>query len=160
MEKVLGRFRTKTELITGIYSSEHKTSKHDEFDSIRRRTNDFAAKHGRRPRILIAKIGQNGQDKRSKIIATAFADFGFDVDLSPMFVTPEAAAIMAVDNDVHAIGILSLDATRKDIVPAVTVELKKLGCPEIKVFIEEIVPNSDLLKCANEVLNELNINKA
>lgn len=155
MENALGRFRTKTELIAGIYSSEYKTSKHNEFNSIRRRTNDFALKHGRRPRILIAKIGHKGQDKDSKIIATAFSDFGFDVDLSPMFVTPEEAAMMAVDNDVHAIGVLSLDALHKDIVPAVTAELKNLGCSEIKVFMEEIAPHSNLLKCANKVLDEL-----
>lgn len=173
MEKVFGRYKAKTELITGIYSSEYKTGKHDEFDSTRKRTNDFASKHGRRPRILIAKIGQDGHDRGSKIIATAFADLGFDVDLSPMFVTPEEAAKMAVENDVHAIGASSLAAGHKYIVPALEAELKKLGSSEIKVFIGGVIPKQDyeglykngavgvfgpgsnIVECANKVLDEL-----
>lgn len=158
MDNILGRFRTKTELIAGFYSSELNPSKDDKFASTRRRTNDFAAKFGRRPRILIAKVGQNGLDKDSKIIATAFANFGFDVDLSPMFVTPEEAARMAMDNDVHAIVALSLDSVYQNIVSSVTTELKKLGCHD-KVFIGEITPDSNVLEYANKVLDELNTNK-
>lgn len=173
MEKVFGRYKAKTELITGIYSSEYKTGKHDEFDSTRKRTDDFASKHGRRPRILIAKIGQDGHDRGSKVVATAFADLGFDVDLSPMFVTPEEAAKMAVENDVHAIGASSLAAGHKYIVPAIINELKKLDCHEIKVFIGGVIPRQDydelykdgavgvfgpgsnIVECANKILDEL-----
>ncbi|HBM15928.1 MAG TPA: methylmalonyl-CoA mutase [Lentisphaeria bacterium] len=173
MEKIFGRYKAKTELISGIYSSEYKVGKHDEFDETRKKTDDFAAKHGRRPRILIAKIGQDGHDRGSKVVATAFADLGFDVDLSPMFVTPSEAAKMAVENDDHAIGASSLAAGHKYIVPTVLEELKKLGRPDIKVFIGGVIPRQDydelykdgavgvfgpgsnIVECANKVLSEL-----
>jgi len=143
MEKVFGRYNAKTELITGVYSSEYNSANNSEFEKMRKRTAEFAEKHGRRPRILIAKIGQDGHDRGSKIIATAFADLGFDVDLTPMFVTPEEAAKMAVENDAHAIGASSLAAGHKYMVPTLVSTLKKLGCPEIMVFIGGVIPHQD-----------------
>lgn len=142
MEKIFGRYNAKTELITGVYSSEYNST-NDEFEKTRNRTAAFAEKHGRRPRILIAKIGQDGHDRGSKIVATAFADLGFDVDLTPMFVTPEEAAKMAVENDAHAIGASSLAAGHKYIVPTLISTLKNLGCPEIMVFIGGVIPRQD-----------------
>lgn len=173
MEKVFGRYNAKTELITGVYSSEYNSSNGDEFEKTRKRTAEFAEKHGRRPRILIAKIGQDGHDRGSKIVATAFADLGFDVDLTPMFVTPEEAAKMAVENDAHAIGASSLAAGHKYIVPTLVSTLKKLGCPEIMVFIGGVIPHQDynelykggavgvfgpgtnILESANRILNAI-----
>ncbi len=143
MEKVFGRYNAKTELIAGVYSSEYNAAKNDDFKRARERTFEFAEKHGRRPRILIAKIGQDGHDRGSKIVATAFADLGFDVDLTPMFVTPEEAAKMAAENDAHAIGASSLAAGHKYIVPTLVSTLKKLGCPEIMVFIGGVIPHQD-----------------
>lgn len=143
MEKVFGRYNAKTELISGVYSSEYNSDNNDGFEKIRKRTAEFAEKHGRRPRILIAKIGQDGHDRGGKIVATAFADLGFDVDLTPMFVTPEEAAKMAVENDAHAIGASSLAAGHKYIVPTLVSTLKKLGCPEIMVFIGGVIPRQD-----------------
>ena len=142
MEKVFGRYNAKAELITGVYSSEYKEEASD-FGQIKKRTAEFAEKDGRRPRVLIAKIGQDGHDRGSKVVATALADMGFDVDLSPMFVTPAEAAKMAVENDVHAVGISSLAAGHKYIVPEVINELAKLDCPEIKVFIGGVIPRQD-----------------
>ena len=142
MEKVFGRYNAKSELISGVYSSEYKDG-NDGFNKTKERTEKFAQKNGRRPRILVAKIGQDGHDRGSKIVATALADLGFDVDISPMFVTPEEAAKMAVENDVHAIGASSLAAGHKYIVPTLAAELEKLGCPEIKIFIGGVIPHQD-----------------
>ena len=142
MEKVFGRYNAKTELISGVYSSEYKEENTD-FNEIKKRTKEFAEKTGRRPRVLIAKIGQDGHDRGSKVVATALADMGFDVDLSPMFVTPEEAAKMAVENDVHAVGVSSLAAGHKYIVPTLIKELEKLDSPEIKVFIGGVIPHQD-----------------
>jgi methylmalonyl-CoA mutase len=142
MEKVFGRYNAKSELISGVYSSEYKDG-NEGFNTTKERTEKFAKENGRRPRILVAKIGQDGHDRGSKIVATALADLGFDVDISPMFVTPEEAAKMAVENDVHAIGASSLAAGHKYIVPTLAAELKKLGCPEIKIFIGGVIPHQD-----------------
>ena len=142
MEKVFGRYKATTELISGVYSSEYKDPE-DSFHKTKKRIEKFAEKNGRRPRVLIAKIGQDGHDRGSKIVATALADLGFDVDISPMFVTPEEAAKMAAENDVHAIGASSLAAGHKYIVPTLIKELKALGCPEIKVFIGGVIPRQD-----------------
>ena len=142
MENVFGRYTAKTELISGVYSSEYK-DENEGFEKIKSRTHKFAEENGRRPRILIAKIGQDGHDRGSKIVATALADLGFDVDISPMFVTPEEAVKMAVENDVHAIGASSLAAGHKYIVPELAAELKRLECPEIKIFIGGVIPHQD-----------------
>ncbi|HJO94168.1 MAG TPA: methylmalonyl-CoA mutase [Victivallales bacterium] len=172
MEKVFGRYKATTELISGVYSSEYSDN-NEGFSNIRKRTEEFASNQGRRPRILIAKIGQDGHDRGSKIIATALADLGFDVDLTPMFVTPEEASKMAVENDVHAIGASSLAAGHKYIVPTLINELNKLGCPEIKVFIGGVIPHQDydelykdgavgvfgpgsnIIDCANSILDAI-----
>lgn len=172
MEKVFGRYKAKMELITGVYSSEYKGSD-TEFNRVKARTDEFQKTHGRRPRMLIAKIGQDGHDRGSKVIATALADLGFDIDLSPLFVTPQEASKIAMENDAHAIGISSLAAGHKYIVPAVIEELKKLGCPEIKVFVGGVIPKQDytelskdgavgifgpgtnIIECANKVMDEL-----
>ncbi|MCF7791142.1 MAG: methylmalonyl-CoA mutase [Victivallales bacterium] len=142
MEKSFGRYNAKTELISGVYSSEYKEENTD-FGQVKKRTADFAEKEGRRPRVLIAKIGQDGHDRGSKVVATALADMGFDVDLSPMFVTPTEAAKMAVENDAHAVGASSLAAGHKYIVKELISELDKLECPEIKVFIGGVIPHQD-----------------
>jgi len=172
MEKVFGRYRVRMELINGVYSSEYQ-GRDEHFNRVKARTDEFLKTHGRRPRVLVAKIGQDGHDRGSKVIATAFADLGFDIDLSPMFVTPEEAAKMAMENDAHAIGISSLAAGHKYIVPAVIAELKKRGCPEIKVVIGGVIPRQDydelyrdgavgifgpgsnIIECAEKVLDEI-----
>jgi len=142
LEEIFGRYTATTELISGVYSSEYKEG-NEKFSSAKKRIANFAENTGRRPRILIAKIGQDGHDRGSKIVATALADLGFDVDISPMFVTPLEAAKMAVENDVHAIGASSLAAGHKFIVPELIKELKNLDSPEIKVFIGGVIPHQD-----------------
>ncbi len=130
MEKVFGRYVATTRCISGIYASEYGDS--EVINSVRKRTEAFAEKEGRRPRILVTKMGQDGHDRGIKVIATAFADLGFDVDISPMFQTPEEAAKMAVENDVHVVGASSLAAGHKVLVPALVQALKKEGVkPEL-----------------------------
>jgi methylmalonyl-CoA mutase len=141
MEKVFKRFVTTTQCISGVYAAESADS--EVIESLRKRTSDFEKKTGRRPRILLSKMGQDGHDRGVKVIATAFADFGFDVDLGPMFQTPEEAARMAVENDVHVIGVSSLAAGHKTLVPKVIEELKKQGASDIKVVVGGIIPPGD-----------------
>jgi methylmalonyl-CoA mutase len=141
MEKVFTRFVATTQCISGVYASEHSDA--EMMGSLRKRTKDFEKKTGRRPRILLSKMGQDGHDRGVKVIATAFADFGFDVDLGPMFQTPEEAARMAVENDVHVIGVSSLAAGHKTLVPQVIEELKKQGASDIKVVVGGIIPPGD-----------------
>jgi methylmalonyl-CoA mutase len=141
MEKVFTRFVATTQCISGVYASEHSDA--EMMGSLRKRTADFEKKTGRRPRILLSKMGQDGHDRGVKVIATAFADFGFDVDLGPMFQTPEEAARMAVENDVHVIGVSSLAAGHKTLVPQVIEELKKQGASDIKVVVGGIIPPGD-----------------
>jgi len=116
MEKVFNRFVATTQCISGVYAAEY--GDREIFKAVRKRTDDFLEKEGRRPRILVTKMGQDGHDRGIKVIATAFADLGFDVDISPMFQTPEEAAKMAVENDVHVVGVSSLAAGHKTLVPA------------------------------------------
>ncbi|HJO95745.1 MAG TPA: methylmalonyl-CoA mutase [Victivallales bacterium] len=142
IEKVFGRYTAKTELIQGVYSAGYDIDK-AKLEAIKKRIEEFENKKGRRPRILIAKIGQDGHDRGCKVVATAFADLGFVVDLTPMFVTPEEAVKMAVENDVHAIGASSLAAGHKYIVRSLSEELIKLKCPEIKIFIGGVIPHQD-----------------
>jgi methylmalonyl-CoA mutase len=123
IEKVFGRYVATTQCISGVYAAEFGDS--EIIASLRKRTGDFAEKQGRRPRILLTKMGQDGHDRGIKVVATAFADLGFDVDLSPMFQTPEEAAKMAIENDVHIVGASSLAAGHKTLVPALIEELKK-----------------------------------
>jgi methylmalonyl-CoA mutase len=142
MEKVFGRFVANTRCISGAYSSEY----HEEstvIAEIRERTARFLEKQGRRPRLLVTKMGQDGHDRGFKVIASAYADLGFDVDISPMFQTPEEAARMAIENDVHVVGASSLVAGHKSLIPALIAELGRMGGREIIVVAGGIIPPGD-----------------
>ncbi len=141
MEKVFGRFVATTQCISGVYAAESGDS--ELVASLRKRTKEFKEKTGRRPRILLAKMGQDGHDRGVKIIATAYADFGFDVDLSPMFQTPEEAARIAVENDVHIVGVSSLAAGHKTLVPSLIKALKNEDASDIKVLVGGVIPPGD-----------------
>jgi len=151
MEKVFGRFVATTQCISGVYAAEYGDS--DILDAVRKRTADFMNKTGRRPRILVTKMGQDGHDRGIKVIATAFADMGFDVDISPMFQTPAEAARMAVENDVHVVGVSSLAAGHKALVPQLIEYLQKEGGADIKVVVGGVIPaaDHDILKNAGAV---------
>ncbi len=171
MEKVFGRYVATTQCISGIYAAEFGDS--EVISSVRKRTESFMEKTGRRPRILVTKMGQDGHDRGIKVIATALADLGFDVDISPMFQTPEEAAKMAVENDVHVVGASSLAAGHKVLVPALVSELKKLGADDVLVVVGGVIPPTDyqflydagavgvfgpgtpVTESANHILNEL-----
>ncbi len=141
LEKAFGRYVATTQCISGVYASEYGDS--EIIESIRKRTEGFNEKEGRRPRILVTKMGQDGHDRGIKVIATAFADLGFDVDISPMFQTPEEAARMAVENDVHLVGASSLAAGHNTLVPALIAALNKEGGGDILVVVGGIIPPSD-----------------
>ena len=141
MEKVFGRYVATSQCISGVYSAEYGDS--EIIALIRKRTKTFMEKEGRRPRILVTKMGQDGHDRGIKVVATAYADFGFDVDISPMFQTPEEAANMAVENDVHAVGVSSLAAGHKILVPQLIEALKKRGAGDIMVFVGGVIPPGD-----------------
>ena len=142
MEKVFDRFVATTRCISGAYASEF-ADKPETLDSLRERTEDFLNKHGRRPRILVSKMGQDGHDRGLKVIATAYADIGFDVDIGPLFQTPEEAAKMAIENDVHIVGASSQTAGHKTLVPGLVEELKKQGGDDIIVVAGGIIPPGD-----------------
>ncbi len=141
IEKVFGRFVATTQCISGIYASEFEDD--DVIEKIRKRTAAFTEKNGRRPRMLVTKMGQDGHDRGIKVVATAYADLGFDVDISPMFQTPEEAAKMAIENDVHVVGASSLAAGHKTLVPQLIEELKKLGGQDILVVVGGVIPPGD-----------------
>ncbi len=141
MEHVFTRFVATTRAVSGVYAAE--SSDTETIEMLRKRTADFESNTGRRPRILLSKMGQDGHDRGIKVIATAYADFGFDVDLGPMFQTPEEAAKMAIENDVHVIGVSSLAAGHKTLVPHVIKELKNQGASDIKVVVGGIIPPQD-----------------
>ena len=141
IEKVFGRYVATTQCISGVYAAEFGDS--EIIASLRKRTENFAAKEGRRPRILMTKMGQDGHDRGIKVVATALADLGFDVDISPMFQTPEEAAKMAIENDVHMVGASSLAAGHKTLVPALIAELAKLGGGDVLVFAGGVIPPKD-----------------
>jgi methylmalonyl-CoA mutase len=141
MEKVFGRYVATTQCISGVYAAEFGDS--EIIDAIRKRTQGFLEKEGRRPRILLTKMGQDGHDRGIKVVATAFADLGFDVDISPMFQTPEEAAKMAVENDVHVVGASSLAAGHKALVPELIENLKKEGGDDILVVVGGVIPPGD-----------------
>ncbi len=141
MGAVFGHYVATTQCISGAYASEFGDS--DIITSLRKRTDDFMEKHGRRPRILVTKMGQDGHDRGIKVVATAYADIGFDVDISPMFQTPEEAAKMAIENDVHIVGASSLTAGHKALVPQLIEELKKQGGDDIKVVVGGVIPPKD-----------------
>jgi methylmalonyl-CoA mutase len=151
LEKVFGRFEAKTLCVTGAYASEF--SDKTVLDAIRKRCDKFKQKQGRRPRILLTKMGQDGHDRGIKVVATAYADFGFDVDISPMFQTPQEAARMAVENDVHIVGVSSLAAGHKTLVPHLIKALKDAGSDDILVVVGGVIPSGDyaMLKQAGVV---------
>jgi methylmalonyl-CoA mutase len=142
MEKVFGRYVANTRCISGAYASEF-SSDSQSLGQLRKRTEEFLKKHGRRPRMLVTKMGQDGHDRGIKVIASAYADIGFDVDIGPLFQTPEEAARMAIENDVHVVGASSLTAGHKTLVPGLVEELKKQGGGDIKVVAGGIIPPRD-----------------
>lgn len=141
MEKSFGRYKATVKSITGVYSSELKEDK--EFLKVIKLADQFEKQEGRRPRLMVAKLGQDGHDRGAKVIATSFADLGFDVDIGPLFQTPEEAAQQAVENDVHILGLSSLAAGHKTLVPAVIQELKRLNRDDIIVIAGGVIPNQD-----------------
>jgi methylmalonyl-CoA mutase len=141
LEQVWGRHKAVTRTITGVYSSEFAVK--DEIHDVRALADRIAQQEGRRPRILIAKMGQDGHDRGAKVIATAFADLGFDVDVGPLFQTPEETARQAVENDVHFVGMSSLAGGHKTLLPQLVAELKKLGRADILVVVGGVIPAQD-----------------
>jgi methylmalonyl-CoA mutase len=141
MEKVFGRHQAVIRSISGVYSSEAGDDR--DFLAARKMTDRFAQNEGRRPRIMIAKLGQDGHDRGAKVISTAFADLGFDVDIGPLFQTPEEAARQAAENDVHVIGVSSLAAGHKTLVPALVKELRKIDRDDILVIVGGVIPVQD-----------------
>lgn len=140
-EKIVGRYNAVIRTISGVYSSEAKND--SDFEKAQELCRKFAEKEGRQPRIMIAKMGQDGHDRGAKVVATGYADVGFDVDMGPLFQTPEEAAKQAVENDVHVLGVSSLAAGHKTLVPAVIEELKKLGREDILVIAGGVIPAQD-----------------
>ena len=140
-EKVVGRYKAVIRTVSGVYSS--VAGNDADFEKAKALTDEFAELTGRRPRIMIAKMGQDGHDRGAKVVATGYADMGFDVDMGPLFQTPEETAKQAVENDVHVIGVSSLAAGHKTLVPAVIAELKKLGREDILVYVGGVIPHQD-----------------
>jgi methylmalonyl-CoA mutase len=141
MEKVFGRYKADNKTISGVYI--HNMKKDKDFEKAIELSDEFAKKNGRRPRILIAKMGQDGHDRGAKVIATSFADIGFDVDMGPLFSTPAEAAKMAIENDVHIVGVSSLAAGHKTLVPELMAELKKYNREDILVIVGGVIPEQD-----------------
>ncbi|SHE74644.1 heterodimeric methylmalonyl-CoA mutase large subunit precursor [Psychroflexus salarius] len=141
LEKVYGRHEAKIQSFSGVYSKEMKED--TSFSKAKNLANEFAEKEGRRPRIMIAKMGQDGHDRGAKVVATGYADVGFDVDIGPLFQTPKEAAKQAVENDVHVLGVSSLAAGHKTLVPQVINELKALGREDIMVIVGGVIPSAD-----------------
>ena len=141
MEKSFGRYKATIQSISGVYSGEMKNRK--EFEDVCRLSDRFAELDGRRPRILVAKMGQDGHDRGAKVIATGFADLGFDVDIGPLFQTPQEVAQQAAENDVHVIGASSLAAGHKTLIPELIQTLKEIGRPDILVVVGGVIPKKD-----------------
>lgn len=141
IESVAGRHKAVIRAISGVYASNY--SDKEAIEEIKQMTEEFLENEGRRPRILVAKMGQDGHDRGAKVVATGYADFGFDVDISPLFMTPEETAQMAAENDVHVVGVSSLAAGHKTLVPALIDELKKLGREDIIVIVGGVIPAQD-----------------
>jgi|WetSurMetagenome_2_1015567.scaffolds.fasta_scaffold01916_8 methylmalonyl-CoA mutase len=140
-EKIVGRYKAVVRTISGVYSSEYKQDK--EYEEARALVARFAEKEGRQPRIMVAKMGQDGHDRGAKVVATGYADLGFDVDIGPLFQTPAEAARQAVENDVHVLGVSSLAAGHKTLIPEVIAELKRLGREDILVIAGGVIPPQD-----------------
>jgi len=141
LELVFGRYKAQIRSFSGVYSKEIKND--ESFEKAKQMADDFAIKEGRRPRIMIAKMGQDGHDRGAKVVATGYADLGFDVDIGPLFQTPAEAAKQAIENDVHILGVSSLAAGHKTLVPQVIEELKKYGRQDIMVIVGGVIPQQD-----------------
>lgn len=171
LEKIWGRYRANTQVISGVYVN--ALNNKEAWQQVQAQVQSFAQTQGRRPRILIAKLGQDGHDRGAKIIATAFADLGFDIDMGSLFQTPEEAALQAIENDVHAIGISTLAAGHKTLIPNMIAALKQQGADEIIVFVGGIIPPQDhdflykagvkgiygpgipITTCAHDIINKI-----
>ncbi|APW43164.1 methylmalonyl-CoA mutase [Rhodoferax saidenbachensis] len=146
LEKAFGRHRADTNKVSGVYAAAYDSSNGDTMEYwnvLKADIAGFAEKQGRRPRVMISKLGQDGHDRGAKVVATAFADLGFDVDMGPLFQTPEECARQAIENDVHAVGVSTLAAGHKTLVPAIIAELKKQGADDIIVFVGGVIPRQD-----------------
>jgi len=141
LEKVFGRHRADTQKVTGVYAAAYDSA--EGWEKLKGEIARFAEEQGRRPRVMVAKLGQDGHDRGAKVVATAYADLGFDVDMGPLFQTPEECARQAIENDVHAVGISTLAAGHKTLVPAIIQELKKQGADDIIVFVGGVIPQQD-----------------
>ena len=141
LEKVFGRHRADMQKVTGVYAAAYDSA--EGWDKLKAEIAAFAQEQGRRPRVMISKLGQDGHDRGAKVVATAFADLGFDVDMGPLFQTPDECARQAIENDVHAVGVSTLAAGHKTLVPAIIEELKKQGGGDIVVFVGGVVPKQD-----------------
>lgn len=141
MEKVFGRHRAETQRVTGVYAAAYDSA--EGWDKLKAEIDEFAEKEGRRPRLMIAKLGQDGHDRGAKVVSTAFADLGFDVDIGSLFQTPEECARQAIENDVHAVGVSSLAAGHKTLVPAIIKALHEQGADDIIVFVGGVIPRQD-----------------
>ena len=140
-EKIVGRYKAVIRTISGVYSSEYKSD--EDYEAARALVARFAREEGRQPRIMIAKIGQDGHDRGAKVVSTGYADIGFDVDIGPLFQTPAEAARQAVENDVHVLGVSSLAAGHKTLIPQLIAELRKLGREDIMVIAGGVIPPQD-----------------
>jgi methylmalonyl-CoA mutase len=146
LEKAFGRHRADTNKVSGVYAAAYDSANGDTMEywnTLKADIAAFADKQGRRPRVMISKLGQDGHDRGAKVVATAFADLGFDVDMGPLFQTPEECARQAIENDVHAVGVSTLAAGHKTLVPAIIAELKKQGADDIIVFVGGVIPRQD-----------------
>ena len=141
LEKAWGRHRADTQKVTGVYAAAYDSA--EGWDALKREIDAFAEAEGRRPRVMIAKLGQDGHDRGAKVVATAFADLGFDVDMGPLFQTAEECARQAIENDVHAVGVSTLAAGHKTLVPAIIQSLKAQGADDIIVFVGGVIPRQD-----------------
>jgi methylmalonyl-CoA mutase len=141
LEQVWGRHRAETQKVTGVYSAAYESG--EGWKKLKSDIVGFAQRHGRRPRVLIAKLGQDGHDRGAKVVATAFADLGFDVDIGPLFQTAEECARQAIENDVHAVGVSTLAAGHKTLVPAIIDALRAQGADDIIVFVGGVIPQQD-----------------
>ena len=141
LEKVWGRYRADTQQVTGVYAAAYDSA--EGWDRLREEITQFAEEQGRRPRVMIAKLGQDGHDRGAKVVATAFADLGYDVDIGPLFQTAEECARQAIENDVHAVGVSTLAAGHKTLVPAIIEALKAQGGDDIIVFVGGVIPKQD-----------------
>jgi methylmalonyl-CoA mutase len=141
LEQVYGRHRADIQKVTGVYAAAYDSA--EGWEKLQQEIAAFGEQQGRRPRVMIAKLGQDGHDRGAKVVATAFADLGFDVDMGPLFQTPEECARQAIENDVHAVGVSTLAAGHKTLVPAIINELKRLGGSDIIVFVGGVIPQQD-----------------